>query len=103
MATKEKTAATTEAPAKKGWRIKEYYIDVKAYKEAQEALKKAPNQVQIMVNHFAEAFNSVDKAAQGKVMCESAIEKAGLRTVIQPNVLFAYYRKVMEGFGLRLK
>lgn len=98
----EKTA-TAPVEKKKGWRIKEYFIDVKAYKAATEELKKAPNQVQIMVNHFATAFDSADKAAQGRVMCESAIKNAGLKTVIEPNVLFAYYRKTMEAFGLKLK
>ena len=56
-----------------------------------------------MMAHFAEAYADEGKAAQGRVMCQSAIDNAGLKTVIEPNVLFAYYRKVMEGFGLRLK
>lgn len=103
MATKTEKTAKTEAPAKKGWRIKEYWVDTAAYKASAEELKKAPNQVQIMVNHFAATYDKVDKAAQGKVMCQSAIDNAGLRTVIDPAVLFAYYRRTMEAFGLRLK
>lgn len=103
MATKTVQKTEAQVEKKKGWRIKEYYVDPKAYSAAKAELAKAPNQVQIMVNHFAEEFNTPDKAAQGRVMCESAIAKAGLKTVIQPNVLFAYYRKTMEAFGLRLK
>lgn len=97
------TEATSAPVVKKGWRIKEYYIDLKAYKAATEELKKAPNQVQIMVNHFATKFVDEKTAAQGKVMCESAIQHGGLKTVIQPNVLFAYYRSTMEAYGLKLK
>lgn len=103
MTTKTKKAETAAPVAKKGWRIKEYYIDTKAYEDAKEELKKAPNQVQIMVNHFAAKFVGEASAAQGKIMCQSAIDEGGLRTVIDPAVLFAYYRSTMEKFGLRLK
>ncbi len=98
-----KTVAKAEAPVKKGWRIKAYFIDLKAYEASKAELAKAPNQVQIMVNHFATEFAGEAKAAQGRVMCTSAIEHGGLKTVIEPHVLFAYYRKTMEAFGLRLK
>ena len=107
MTTKTKTPAKaetkTQAPAKKGWRIKQYYVDPKVYEASTEALSKAPNQVRIMMAHFAENFNDAGKAAQGRVMCQSAIDKGGLKTVIEPAVLFAYYRAKMEEFGLRLK
>lgn len=92
---------TTNVEVKKG-RIKNYYVDRKTYDAAKEELSKAPNQVKIMMSHFADNFADKSKAAQGRVMCQSAIDNAGLKTVIEPNVLFAYYRKVMEGFGLRL-
>jgi hypothetical protein len=101
--TNEKTAAAPVAEKKKGWRIKEYSVDTAAYKASAEALAKAPNQVRIMMAHFAEIANTPAKAAQGKVLCQSAIDKGGLKTVIDPAVLFAYYRKTMEEFGLRLK
>jgi hypothetical protein len=101
VATK-KIKAAAEAPAKKGWRIKQYYIDLKAYEASKAELSKAPNQVQIMVNHFATKFNEPSTAAQGRIMCQSSIDEAGLKTVIEPHVLFAYYRKTMEQFGLRL-
>ena len=103
MATKTKKAEVTEAPVKKGWRIKQYYVDLKVYEETKAELAKAPNQVQIMVNHFATKFNEPSTAAQGRVMCQSAIDNAGLRTVIEPHVLFAYYRAKMEQFGLKLR
>ena len=102
MATK--TAKKTETPVveKKGWRVKLYYVDKEAYEAAKAELSKAPNQVQIMVNFFATKYTSAETAAQGRVMCSDAIENAGLKTVIEPHVLFAYYRKTMEAFGLRL-
>lgn len=99
----KKTETKAEAPVKKGWRIKEYYVDKKAYEASAEALSKAPNQVKIMMAHFASTYTDEGKAAQGRVMCQSAIDNAGLKTVIEPAVLFAYYRKTMEAFGLRLK
>lgn len=98
----KKVESKVEVPAKKGWRIKSYYVDVKAYEGSKAELSKAPNQVQIMVNHFATKFVDAGSAAQGRVMCQSAIDNAGLKTVIEPHVLFAYYRKTMEAFGLRL-
>lgn len=101
--TETKTKTEAQAPVKKGWRIKRYYVDAKAYAEAQAELAKAPNQVQIMMKHFAESFGDEGKADQGRVLCQSAIDKAGLKTVIEPHVLFAYYRKRMEEYGLRLK
>jgi hypothetical protein len=103
MATKTKTQ-TVETPAvvKKGWRIKQYYVDLKAHEAAKDELAKAPNQVKIMMAHFVATYDEAGKAAQGRVMCQSAIDNAGLKTVIEPHVLFAYYRSTMEKFGLRL-
>lgn len=104
MATKvaNKSETKTEKVEKKGWRIKKYFVDAKVYKESTEELGKAPNQVRIMMAHFAENFNSAEKSAQGRVMCQSAIDNGGLKTVIEPHVLFAYYRAKMEQYGLRL-
>ncbi len=95
------TAVVT--PVKKGWRIKAYFINKKVYEASKAELAKAPNQVQIMVNHFATTFVDEASAAQGRIMCQSAIDNGGLKTVIEPHVLFAYYRKTMEAFGLTLK
>ena len=99
---KKSEPVSVETP-KKGWRIKRYFVDPKAYSEASESLAKAPNQVKIMMSHFAKEFGEEGKAEQGRVMCQSAIDNGGLKTVIEPAVLFAYYRKTMESFGLRLK
>lgn len=99
----EAPVAVISAPVKKGWRIKSYFIDLAAWEASKAELSKAPNQVQIMVNHFATTFAGETKAAQGRVMCQSAIDVGGLKTVIEPHVLFAYYRKTMEAFGLRLR
>jgi hypothetical protein len=96
-------AAVVVVPVKKGWRIKSYFMDLAKYEAAKVELAKAPNQVQIMVNHFAATFAGEDKAAQGRVMCQSAIDTGGLKTVIEPHVLFAYYRKTMEAYGLTLR
>ncbi len=104
MTKTQKNAGTVAvAPVKKGWRIKAYFINKKAYEASKVELSKAPNQVQIMVNHFATKYVDEASAAQGRVMCQSAIDDGGLKTVIEPHVLFAYYRKTMEQFGLTLK
>lgn len=98
----ETKAPETQAPAKKGWRIKKYYVDLEAYEASKEALSKAPNQVKIMMAWYAHIAGSKDLAGQGRELCQDAIDKGGLKTVIEPAVLFAYYRKKMEEFGLRL-
>ncbi|HEX9429598.1 MAG TPA: hypothetical protein VF944_04405 [Candidatus Bathyarchaeia archaeon] len=99
----KKVAEVVVVEKKKGWRIKSYYVDLKAYEASKAELSKAPNQVQIMVNYFATKYVDEASAAQGRVMCQSAIDEGGLKTVIEPHVLFAYYRSTMEKFGLRLR
>jgi hypothetical protein len=56
-----------------------------------------------MMAHFADKFSKEADAAQGKIMCQSAIDNGGLKTVIDPAVLFAYYRRKMETLGLKLR
>ena len=56
-----------------------------------------------MMGHFASNFNEEAKAGQGRILCQDAIDRGGLKTVIEPAVLFAYYRSKMETFGLKLK
>ena len=87
---------------KKGWRIKRYFVDTSVFESTKGELEKAPNQVRIMMKHFSEKFNKPDLASQGRVMCQSSIDEGGLKTVIEPHVLFAYYRSTMEKFGLKL-
>jgi hypothetical protein len=102
MAKKTQTAAVVVAPVKKGWRVKLYYINLDVYNVNKESLAKQPNQVQIMVNHFATKFVTKESASRGLVMCQSAIDEGSLKTRIDPAVLFAYYRSTMEQFGLTL-
>lgn len=99
---RKKNVEVVEIPVKKGWRIKSYYIKLDEYESSKEELKKAPNQVQIMVNYFATKYVDEKSAAQGRIMCQDAIDNGGLKTVIEPHVLFAYYRKKMESYGLKL-
>lgn len=100
---KVEVSAVAEVPVKKGWRIKSYFVDTTKFNETVTDLSKAPNQVQIMMRYFAQNYNTAESAAQGKVMCSAAIEHGGLKTVIEPAVLFAYYRSTMEKFGLTLR
>jgi len=82
------------------WRRKFYFIDVDRYEEMQEHVKKSPTQVQLILKSMlVEGTASPDTAEQGLTICSSAI-KNGLRTKIEPHVLFAYYRKEMENLGL---
>ena len=99
---KTEVVAIETVPVKKGWRIKKYYVNLEQFKLSENDLKTAPNQVRIMMDHFAANFNTIESAAQGKVLCQSAIDNNSLKTVIDPAVLFAYYRKYMEQFGLTL-
>lgn len=101
--TETKATETTTVEKKKGYRIKAYWVDPKVYAAAKAEVDKAPNQVRIMMAHFAKIADKEDKAAQGKILCQAAIDDGGLKTVIDPAVLFAYYRRKMEEFGLVLK
>lgn len=102
MSKSVKTVTVVETK-KKGWRIKEYYVNMEQFKLSENDLKNEPNQVQIMMRHFASKFNKPELASQGKILCKSAIDEGSLKTVIDPAVLFAYYARKMEQFGLTLK
>lgn len=95
------TKSEENVVVKKGWRIKEYYVNLEQLKLSDTS--KCPNQVQIILREMSERFNSTETAAQGKIVIESAIKNSSLKTVIDPAVLFAYYRKYMENYGLKLK
>lgn len=101
MAKKVVNETVTETK-KKGWRVKRYYVDPKVYEASVEALSTMPNQVRIMMKHFYENFNKPELADRGLNLCQHAIDHGGLKTVIEPAVLFAYYRAKMEPFGLTL-
>lgn len=82
------------------WRRKYYFLDVAKFEENSEAVKKAPNQVQIILRHmFDKKITDVDASLMGTDICSGAIEN-GLKTKINPPVLFAYYRADMERLGL---
>ena len=95
----EAKKAETKTVEKKGWRVKKYYLDAKAYAAA-EGVEKLPNQVKILLRHFSENFNDPKKAAVGRELCQSAIDDGGLQTRIEPHILFAYYIRRMEKFGM---
>jgi hypothetical protein len=60
------------------------------------ALIAAPNQVQLIVRFMRDTKIE----GTGGEIIEAAIAAGMLRTKIDPPVLFAYYRKLMENLGL---
>ena len=105
-----KTAAKQDVAEAKGkrlvkntnipWRRKFYFINVRAYELKAELVKKAPNQVQLMLKSMVEAGTVDAESSQMGTTIASAAIAAGLKTKIEPHVLFAYYRKDMERLGL---
>jgi len=90
------------------FRYKYYYLASFAANEAEWtaeykiALDAAPNQVKLILRSMREAGNtSPDNAAIGKEIVDQAKANNLLVTKIESAVLFAYYRKLMEGLGLR--
>jgi hypothetical protein len=103
MSKKIKTVIDTTVTTveKKGYRIKQYYLNLEMFKLSD--ISKCPNQVKIILDEMSKNFNKIESASQGKLIVDSAIANNSLKTVIDPAVLFAYYRKYMEQFGLTLK
>lgn len=106
-----KTAAKQDVAASKGkklvkntnlpWKRKFYFLNVRAYELRSEIVKKAPAQVQLILKSMIEAgTTNAESAAMGTEIASYAIIKGGLKTKIEPHVLFAYYRKEMEKLGL---
>lgn len=90
------------------FRYKYYYLAPFAANEAawtaeyKIALDAAPNQVKLILRAMREAgINSAENAAIGKEIVDTAKANNLLVTKIESAVLFAYYRKLMEGLGLR--
>lgn len=104
----QRDAIAQNKPAKKlikntniPWRRKFYFLDVEAYEENREKLKKSASQVQLMLKYMYDYnVTSVNEAAQGKDIASAAIAKGYIKTKIEPHVLFAYYRSTMERYGL---
>lgn len=83
------------------WRRKYYFLDLSVYQSKSEEIKKVASQVQLMLKYMAEAgLTSDEDAEQGQTIASDAIAAGYVKTKIEPNVLFAYYRKTMEAYGL---
>lgn len=83
------------------WQKKYYYLNVRAYELRKEIVAKAPAQVQLLLKSMiAEGTVDEENAAMGVDIASAAIQNGGLKTIIEPRVLFAYYREKMEKLGL---
>jgi hypothetical protein len=85
------------------WARKFYYVDVAAYEAAKAsgAVAKAPMQVQLLLRFTAErGITDRSQAQQGSSVASVAVSSGFVKTVIEPHVLWAYYRAKMEALGL---
>lgn len=83
------------------WRRKYYFVDVEKYTEVQEELKGVASQVQLMLKYMVEhGMTSADMSEQGGTIAGGAINTGYVKSKIEPEVLFAYYRAKMEQYGL---
>jgi hypothetical protein len=98
--TKVVTKVETVAVVNKGYRVKLYHLNLDVYKVSD--LSKQPNQLKIILDEMSKRFNKTETAARGQQIVESAIANNSLKTVISPDVLFAYYVRKMEQFGVTL-
>lgn len=90
------------------FRYKFYFIapefadETKWTAEYKIALDAAPNQVRLILRSMRESgYTSAESAKIGKEIVDNAKGAGLLHTKIESAVLFAYYRKLMEGLGLR--
>lgn len=85
------------------WRKKLYGINLEAYAAglADGSVRKMAGQVQGMLRYMASDHFQKDLkgSARGGEVCYHAIDKGFIVTKIEPDVLFAYYRKTMEDAG----
>ena len=83
------------------WQRKYYYLSVRVYELKADLVKKQPAQVQLILKAMVEAgMVDEENAAMGVDIASEAIRNGGLKTKIEPHVLFAYYRAAMERVGL---
>lgn len=85
------------------WARKFYYVDVAAYEAARAdgRVAKAPMQVQLMLRFMVErGITARAQAQQGTSIATVAVSTGYVKTVIEPHVLYAYYRSKMEQLGL---
>jgi hypothetical protein len=82
------------------WRRKFYFLDMDNYLAREDAVKKAPTQVQLILKSMvARETTSVDNSEMGDMICQNAIAD-GLKTKITPRVLYAYYARTLEDLGV---
>lgn len=87
------------------FRGKPYFfdLDVKKTPDYDKAFNSAPMQVRLILKYMEEqGITTEDDAMRGGEICGGAINSGTLQSKIDPPVLFAYYRRVMERLGLRL-
>lgn len=85
------------------WARKFYYVSLPAYEAAKTEgrVAKAPMQVQLMLKFMVErGITEHGQAQQGSSISTVAVSSGFVKTVIEPHVLFAYYRAKMEALGL---
>jgi hypothetical protein len=85
------------------WQRKYYYVSQSAYDEAKTEgrVAKAPMQVQLLLKFMVErGITEFRQAQQGSSIATVAVSSGFVKTVIEPHVLFAYYRSKMEQLGL---
>lgn len=85
------------------WARKFYHVDLERYDDAKIAgrLTKAPMQVQLLLKFMVErGITERAQAQQGSSIATVAVSSGFVKTVIEPHVLFAYYRAKMELLGL---
>jgi hypothetical protein len=85
------------------WARKFYYVSLPAYEAAKTEgrVAKAPMQVQLLLKFMVErGISDARQAQQGVSIATVAVSTGFVKTVIEPHVLFAYYRSKMEQLGL---
>lgn len=85
------------------WQRKYYYVNEAAYEAAKAngLVAKAPMQVQLILKFMIKTgIVSYKQSQQGSSIASVAVSTGALVTIIEPHVLFAYYRKKMEILGL---
>jgi hypothetical protein len=87
------------------WVRKYYSLNVELYDKSGEMLTKAPNQVKGMLKFMRENIEEIKESGglQGGEIASRSINEGYIASKINPPAaLFAYYRKLMESFGLIL-
>lgn len=85
------------------WKRKYYFVDAAKYAElaASGVMAKAPGQVQLLLKFMVrEGVTSAKTARQGVDVAGDAINTGAVNSVIEPQVLYAYYVQRMLKLGL---